>query len=131
MLSKNDLSSRAYNNAIRKWGRSTRSDIINEGHRLGINSKSGSLERIRNSYGMRHGEIIRASFGIVRHLIYVHKGVGRGWPISRQSGIVSALAGGRKPKPFFNGIIDRKINQLADDVAHFKADIIVENIKIR
>jgi hypothetical protein len=127
-----NLSTKAYNNAVRKWGRTTKQEMITEAGRLGINMREGGgFSQLRNGFGTRNGEIIRVSYGMKRHLIYVHKGVGRGWPISRVGGTASALAGGRKPKPFFNNIIDRRINKLADDVQNFKADIIVENIKIR
>lgn len=130
-MAANNLSTKAYNAAVGKWARNTKAAAIAEGRRLGIKSEHGTLDNMRNSYGRRNGEIIRVSFGMKRHLIYVHKGVGRGWPIVRQGGVGAALSGGRKPKPFLNNIIDKRINMLADDVAKFRGDIVVDNIKIR
>jgi hypothetical protein len=127
-----NLSTKKYNSAIRKWGRQTKTAFLTEAVRLGVKmSNSGGFNKMTNGFGTRNGEIIRVSFGMKRHLIYVHKGVGRGWPIARQGGTAATLAGGRKPKPFINNVMDRRINELADSVQNFKADIVVENIKVR
>jgi hypothetical protein len=117
-----------YNAGIVKWGRSTSKNMRQEMQRMQIN-QGEHTRTLRSGFGKdKLGEINRASFHISRVLVYVHKGVGRGWPISR-AGQSSNF--GRIPKPFFNPVIDKNINALAEHVAKTKADMIVKNIHIR
>ena len=58
-------------------------------------------------------------------MVFVHKGVGKGTPI----GMVGST--NRKPKEWFNPVIDKRVELLADKVAEHSADIVVNNITIR
>lgn len=117
-----------YNSGIVKWGRAGSRKMRQEMARLGVNMGEHT-RTLRSGFGKdRFGEIYRVSFHMSRVLVYVHKGVGRGWPISR-AGQPSNF--GRIPKPFFNPVIDNNIEDLANHVAKTKADMIVKNIHIR
>ncbi len=117
-----------FNSGIVTWGRATAQATRMQMLRLGI--RQGPVSKtFRSGYGKdRGGEINRVSFIMARPLIFVHKGVGRGWPISRAG---SALARGRVAKEFFNPVIDERITALADFIAESHADAIVKNIGIR
>ena len=58
-------------------------------------------------------------------MVFVHKGVGKGTPISRQ-GQTSRVA-----KEWFNPVMDKNIEDLADTLAEKQADLIVNNLEIR
>ncbi len=71
------------------------------------------------------GMIERISYRIPRHMIFVHKGVGRGTPIEK------AGTTKRKAKPWFNPVIERNIDQLADIVAEELGSALVNNLLIK
>lgn len=75
------------------------------------------------------GEIERVSFQMPRHLVFFSKGVGRGWPISRQK--QSGGSGARQPKPFVNPVLEQHIKDLADRVQKQRANVATKNIKIK
>lgn len=94
-----------------------------------------SEDRLENSItvhtGTKEGAIYKVGFGLLRHGIFVEKGVGRGWPISR----AGSGAGGRVPKPWFNPVVEPAVQELADELAKtqadVQADIITDRILIR
>lgn len=73
----------------------------------------------------RQGLISRVSYGIPRHMIFVHKGVGRGTKIN-EVGNTKRVA-----KPWFNPVIEANIDNLADIVAEETGDAIVNNLLIQ
>ncbi len=153
-------------NVARKWGKSTLSAAKSEAKSLGIRSYSGSFYRyLRDRYYKNRNNVIGAiGFAMPRHAVFVHKGVGRGYPIDadgrdlfakpsarqiigsmrakgynnstikaalNKTGFGASLKGkSRKPKPWFNPVVDRNINQLADELANADANIIANNLFI-
>jgi hypothetical protein len=148
------------NAAIRKWGNRNMSLISSRSLGLGIKYHTGQFY---NTFKVKYYQADQKVYGIgyrmPRHAIFVHKGVGRGWPIDvagssvtrskaaaslrnrgyNKTAIISTLAktlsgkqGGKKrrPKPFFNPIIDRALPELADTVAKHDADLVAKNIFI-
>lgn len=98
--------------------------------------------RMYQQYGIYEG----IGFGIQRHGVFVHKGVGRGYQI--RGGMVVRVDGsgvGRKrldrkpvagpimrmPVDWFNTVIDANTNKLADDVADANANAIVNVFRMR
>lgn len=71
------------------------------------------------------GLIDRVSYIFPRHMIYVHKGVGRGTKISEVGNTR------REAKPWFNPVIEENIDGLADIVAEEMGSGIINNILIR
>lgn len=118
-----------FNKDVRQWTYKTRRQMIAEAVRLKIHQGEG-IESLKPSFGSNSGRIHRVSYHLRRYMVYVHKGVGRGWPISRV-GTAGAMAGrGRNPKPFFNKPIDANINELADIAGRGLANIAANNIFI-
>lgn len=150
----------ARNNAIRAWFATQKPLLTTEAKALGIATYSGDFYRmLKAKTYMRQQKIIGGGFGMPRHAIYVHKGVGRGYPIEVAGGqsitrtkaaqkltdrgynktaiantLAVSMAGKknkkRKPKGWFNPIIDRNLPVLANVVASHDADIIATNIFI-
>lgn len=148
------------NAVIRTWFNAQVLPLGMNAVHLGIKPYSGAFyNTFKAKTYMRDHKIIGGGFGMPRHAIYVHKGVGRGYPIEiagRQSitrtkaaqklqdrgynktAIANTLAVSmagkqnkkRKPKEWFNPIIDRNLPVLADQVARHDADIIANNIFI-
>jgi hypothetical protein len=73
----------------------------------------------------KSGIISRISYTIPRHMIYVHKGVGRGTKIDQVGNT------NRKAKPWFNPVIDANINKLADTVAEELGTEIINKMLIK
>lgn len=88
-------------------------------------SAVAALDLLSSSTTMKYGALSSIRFKFPRHMVFVHKGVGRGHPISNP----------RKAKPWFNEILDKEIEVLADIVAENTADKIVsdsfERLRIR
>lgn len=116
---------------IRAWGKETTGllknafDYLNIEHVQRSPSPSASVNALRNTFGQYHGVINRVSFRFPKHLVFVHKGVGKGVP----AGFSGSTT--RKPKPWFNPVVEYDIDRLADIVAENQGDMIVENLTIR
>jgi hypothetical protein len=113
------------------WAQSTKGDLVTEIRTLGIrhSDKSKSPKAAERSLTVRTPKkdklISRVSYAIPRHMIYVHKGVGRGTTID-QVGSTNRVA-----KPWFNPVIERKIDELADIVAEEIGSEIINKLLIR
>jgi hypothetical protein len=119
------------NQRIVGWSKDTlvelRSEINNLGIRHMANSRSpqAAEKSLVARTPKKAGLVERVSYIMPRHMIYVHKGVGRGTKISQVGNT------NRKAKPWFNPIIEKNIDALADIVAEELGSGIVNNILIR
>lgn len=82
---------------------------------------SDVVTRVSKEFGVANR--IRIRFN--RSGVFVHKGVGRGTKAS-QVGSTN-----RKPKPWFNPIVEEVVNELASDVADEIADIDLNKLLIK
>jgi hypothetical protein len=64
----------------------------------------------------------KVSFKFPQHMVFVHKGVGKGTPIAK------AGTGTRKAKEWFEPPIERNIDKLGDIVAEELGESIVNNL---
>jgi hypothetical protein len=149
----------ARNAAVRGWGKAQIQPLRAEINALGIKSYTGQMRRfLRDRYYKSADKINGIGYKMPRHAVFVHKGVGRGYPISVVQGralgsskqsikkalsekgynkaaiskFTSAGLNGKRrtPKAWFNPIMDRNIPKLADAVAKHDADIVAKNIFI-
>lgn len=147
--------------ALRQWGRSQIGPLKAEVESLKIRRHTGQFMRyLKDRYGRRSGRINSVAFQMPRHAIFLHKGVGRGYPIDAVGGRALGLSNSKKrkaleargynnraigrflsntdkmaaktriPKPWFNPVMDRAVPQLADTMAKFDADLLARNIYI-
>jgi hypothetical protein len=121
-----------YNAYLVRWGKGRSMDFRQQFSLLGINP-GVNTELVHSGYGKNtYGEINRISFYMPKVMVYIQKGVGRGWPIHKV-GTAGALAGGkgRVPKDWFNGPVSKAYPELVETIVNFQADAIVNNILIR
>lgn len=125
-----------FNEAIKNWGHRSFRDLQREIFKLRIGqSGDGSASLNWKSY-QRYGSIDRLQFKFEKYMVYVHKGVGRGWPISRvkaNAAAWSAASAGKRrvPKPWFNNVIEKNLQDLANTAAYHKAEIAAKRLTIK
>jgi hypothetical protein len=120
------------NRRITTWATRTRTELVREIYGLGIRhtTASPSPKAAINSITQRTRKdrfnlINRIGYIIPRHMIYVHKGVGRGTPIEK----VGQTR--RRPKAWFNPVVERRIDELADIVAEELGTDFINNLMIK
>ncbi|MDP2188730.1 MAG: hypothetical protein Q8J69_08615 [Sphingobacteriaceae bacterium] len=131
-----ELQQKNFNEAIKRWGARSFREIQREIFKLRIGvSGDGSASLNWKAY-QRYNTVDRIQFKFDKHMVYVHKGVGRGWPISRvraNADAWSASSGkkGRVPKPWFNNVIEKNLQDLANTAAKHKAEIAAKRLMIK
>lgn len=108
---------------VQSWGRETLVKLKANISATGITySNPSSLKRVGVKFRRKRGEIDRISFNMPRHGIFVHLGVGRGTPKSKIGQTK------RQAKEWFNPVIEKEIDKLADGLAENTAETISNNI---
>lgn len=126
-----DINYDAANARIVGWSQATKGKLVSRIQELNIrhSDRSKSPKAAEKSLTVRTPKkdklISRVSYAIPRHMIYVHKGVGRGTTIS-QVGNTNRVA-----KPWFNPVIEENIDELADIVAEEIGSEIINKLLIR
>jgi hypothetical protein len=121
----------AFNSDVNKWTKETKSEVVSEIGALGIvhreNSKSpvAAQKALKTSQRKNAGLINRISFRMPRHMVFVHKGVGRGTKIT-DVGSTNRVA-----KPWFNPVIEKKLDELVDIVADHQGAMVLNAIMIK
>jgi hypothetical protein len=119
------------NTRISDWAKKRVPELKQQINALGIQhvsrspSKTASASMLKNTLRKKDGLINRIGYSIPRHMIYVHKGVGRGTKIN-QVGTTN-----RKAKPWYNPVIDKNIDELADIVAEEVGGAVINNLLIK
>jgi hypothetical protein len=90
-------------------------------------SAVASRDALKGSTTAKFGLIAAVKYKFPRHMVFVAKGVGKG--------VSAEMAGtgetSRKPKDWFNSVIDANMPQLADTVANGLGDMIINNLRIK
>jgi hypothetical protein len=119
----------AFNRDVKRWSGSTRRAMMGHLNREKVHA-TGKLKRnLRYFTKQFYGITETISFRFPRYGVYVEKGVGRGWPISRAQS--SGGLGKRKAKPWFNPVLDKAVPDLADRLQKHAADIVSDNMRIK
>jgi hypothetical protein len=109
---------------IQAWGKRSHGRLKTQIKSAGIKKYTGSLSRyMRDRYFRRAGILNAVGFKMPRHGVFVEKGVGRGYPAGH-----SKL--GRKPKPWFNPVMEMEVPRLANIAAKHGVDIAAKRIFI-
>jgi hypothetical protein len=113
-----------------------------------MKGKGELLRSLRGKTKQEFGEIDRVSYHFIKHGVFFHKGVGRGYTMvggrvvrgykfdshiirKRQDKPAAIVLGGevkREPKEWFNPVLDTEVPKLADLVAEMKADMAVNMV---
>lgn len=96
-------------------------------HATRSRSPQPSREALKAFLRWRQGAINKVSFKFPRHMVFVHKGVGRGVPASEAGSSRTT----RVPKPWFNDPLTETTEELADGLAAHFADASVDRIFIK
>jgi hypothetical protein len=125
------MSDQKLNQEAKQWRLATMGKLKAQWDKYGIihrpesRSVVAALDLLKSTTTSKYGVLSSIRFKFPRHMVFVHKGVGRGHPISNP----------RRAKPWFNEILDKEIEGLADIVAENTADKIVsdsfERLRIR
>jgi len=137
----------AYNKAILNWGYATRTKLKFSIARLSMKGKGDLMRSLVTKARWDYGEIDRLEFSFVRHGVFFHKGVGRGYFIQGgkvvrgyKSKVLRGLSGRqevkgglvfvsgphrRRPKEWFTPILDKGIPNFIDQIIKTTIDVLV------
>jgi len=94
--------------------------------------RSELVRSLKKKFRTDLGLIERISFAFKRHGVFVHKGVGRGWPIEsageNRKSITAAGGKGRTPNDWFNPVLLITMEKLGNKMAEQFADIALSNV---
>jgi len=116
-----------FNNDVRTWATTATNDLLTQFDVLNIRhvkrspSAIPSKDALKNFLKARQGLVDTISFKFPQHMVFVHKGVSKGHPITNP----------RQAKEWFNPSMDKSVEQLADIVADNDGELIVNNFTIR
>jgi len=86
---------------------------------------------IKSGTRKQYGQIFAVGFSFERHGVFVHKGVGRKYPIEGPEPVKDPSGKTRHPVEWFNPILDRFVPELADKIAEINADLAVNATLMR
>jgi hypothetical protein len=116
---------------IKAWTNQTTALAKREMKKLNIASGPGVNSLRGKVYSDKFGDASHIGFGMKKHMIFVHKGVGRGYPIDKAKKIAAPGTKTRIEKPFLNPILDAQVPKLADTVQKHIADAAVRSFDIK
>lgn len=137
------MSVEQYNRDVSKWGNDTKRKIKLKVLQLVLNIGPGHQNQ-QVSVKRYMGEASKINFSFPYYMVFVHKGAGRGYGgtktglFTRKNGTkgttnVSSMGrmgtGKRKPKPWFNPVLEQQFPALADLVATYHGGKAVANIQ--
>jgi hypothetical protein len=111
-----------------------------------INRSGEGLDSLKFTTRSHFGVIDQGGFSFERHLIFMHKGAGKGKGGAKGSkwydphgqikttnplSLNKMNTGNRHEEPWLNPVLDEDVPKLADIVAGFKADLAVKQIQIK
>lgn len=142
--------SAAYNKAILNWGYATRSKLKFSISRLSMKGKGDLMRSLVTKARWDYGEIDRLEFSFLRHGVFFHKGVGRGYFIQGgkvvrgyKSKVVRGLGGRREadggfvavsgphrrlPKQWFNLVLENEFDELVALILEKRGDLSIKEL---
>lgn len=120
------------NQAVKEWTSKVFNNLKNEYEQLNIKhvarspSPAAAKDSMLTNMGYGQGLVRRIGFKFPKHMVFVHKGVGKG---VKAADVGSK--GTRRPKEWFNPVIEQAMEDLGDIVADHCGDMVVKNLSIR
>jgi hypothetical protein len=115
------------NEDISNWNDKNKNDILNEMDVLGIKHSSFSPNKtplrkaLKSKLRKRFDLINKISYSMPRSAVFLHKGVSRGHGKDNP----------RQAKEWFNPVVDKNIDDLAERVADGQGNLVVNALKIK
>lgn len=131
-MSKSELLSK-YNADVHAWGEKVKSQLIASINSNNIKGRN-LIASLRANYtlGKTYGDIWKVTYNFLPEGVYVHLGVGKGYQMS--GGVVNktskADTWNRKPKKWFNPVVDRHMPELQDIVSRYFETAVVNSVRI-
>lgn len=132
-----------YNKDVTEWTAQSRRKMKMEVLRMVLNIGPG-YENLRSKVGKYAGEASKLTFDFPYYMVFVHKGAGRGYG-GNKTGLFSKADGSkgttskssfgkmgtgkRRPKPWFNPVVEERFPALADLVRNYHGGKVVLNIQ--
>jgi hypothetical protein len=132
-----------YNRNVSGWSRDTLRKTKNRTLRLVLNIGPGyNNQKVGTKLYM--GEANKITFSFPYYMVFVHKGAGRGYGgiktglfttskgtkgITNPASMGKMGTGKRRPKPWFNPVIEEQFPALSDIVSDYQGEKITLNIK--
>lgn len=116
-----------FNDKIKNWDDTIKAEVKGQIDKLGIRTYSYSQNpvRLRNAFRSRLRKefdlINKISYSMPRSAVFLHKGVSRGHDKNNP----------RKAKEWFQPVVDKNIDSLADIVSNSQGDLVVNALKIK
>lgn len=120
-----------FNRKVTQWAEDTQKDVRAELDALRVvhakysRSPVSFKKALKAKLRLRSGEVSSIGISFPRHGVFVHKGVGKGTPVSR----IGTTK--RKAKPFLNPVLDKNLVRLSEIAADHMGNITVNSIKIK
>lgn len=114
------------NDEITEWERNNKADLLAEIDALGIKHSKNSPNKIplrqalKSKLKQSFGLINKISYTFPRSAVFLEKGVSRSHPISNP----------RKAKEWYNPVVEKNLDNLAEIVAEGQGNLIINNIEI-
>lgn len=123
---------RSLRSSARRFSDGKPQGFVTRGKKSGFSRMENKLaQSIKSKTKKSYGAVEMISFNFERHGVFVHKGVGRGYPISGNKVIKNPSGKIRKPVEWFNPIVDKYYPQLADKIAGVNADAAVNATRLK
>jgi hypothetical protein len=123
---------RALRTSARRFPEGKAQGFVTRGKKSGFSRTENKLaQSIKSKTKKSYGAVEMISFTFERHGVFVHKGVGRGYPVSGSVVINNPSGKTRKPVEWFNPIVDKYFPQLADKIAGVNANAAVNATRLK
>ena len=123
---------RALRTSARRFPEGKTQGFVTRGNKSGFSRMEGKLSQsIKSKTKKSYGAVEMISFNFERHGVFVHKGVGRGYPVSGSVVIKNPSGKTRKPVEWFNPIVDKYFPQLADKIAEVNTNAAVNATRLK
>jgi len=115
------------NEKIRSWAKDNKAELLREIASLGIKHYAYSrnpqplAQALKSSVKEKNGLVNRISFKMPRSAVFLHKGVSKSHPKTNP----------RQAKEWFNPIVNKNTDKLADIVAEGCSSLVVNSLKIK
>ena len=134
------------NQAVLAWVPKTRSKLIGSARWFSdgktepmvIRGKGSKIRKeyklaasIRSKTREQFGEIDTITYSFERHGVFVHKGVGRGYPIRGRGTIKNPSGKTRNAIEWFNPVLDQTMPELANRIAEINADAVLNTARVK
>jgi len=117
----------ALNDKIRAWDKDNKQELVNEMNQLNIKhypysrSPQPLQQALKSRVVEKGGLVNKISYKMPRSAVFVHKGVSKSHPKSNP----------RQAKEWFNPIVNKNTDKLAEIVAEGCSTLVVNSLKIK